>query len=43
MVDGVIMWFQWLIAFGVVVAGYVACAATVPVGVMVMMQVGSIR
>ena len=43
MVDGVIMWFQWLIAFGVVVAGYVACAASFPVGMMVMMQVGSIR
>ena len=28
--DGVIIWFQWLIAFGVVVAGYVACAAHVP-------------
>ena len=43
MVYGVIMSFQWLIAFGVVVAGHVACAASVPVGVMVMMQVGSIR
>ena len=41
--DGVIIWFQWLIAFGVVVAGYVASAASVPVGMMVVMQVGSIR
>ena len=39
--DGLIMWFQWLIAFGVVVAGHVACAASVPVDKVMVLQVES--